>query len=99
MNDKEHWIDTDLAELTHFAMGTHPVTGQSWAYCLMCPSGNGPTIEALQAACQRTCSALLYDRWGHTLTVGEYRLQEEERREETPHSTPSRLVDDHGNPL
>ena len=40
----------------HYRMGTHPVTGAPWAYCIACPSGNGPTIEALRAACRRTCA-------------------------------------------
>ena len=47
-----------------FTLGTHPSTGQPWAYCLACSSGNGPTIAALRAACDRNCGVTLYDADG-----------------------------------
>ena len=105
MSDKEHWVDTDLAEFGHFTLGTHPVTGKSWAYCLACSSGNGPTLEALRKACRRTCQAIFYDQWGHSMTVNELHIQHQEqaetRHEETrPKSAPrSALVDEYGHPL
>lgn len=65
----------------HFTLGTHPQTGEPWAYCLACSSGNGPTIEALRAACQRTCTMVFYDQYGHTLTRPELEMQQAEAQE------------------
>ena len=65
----------------HFTLGTHPVTGEPWAYCLACSSGNGPTIDALRIACRRMCTAVFYDQLGHTLTRPELELHEAEARE------------------
>ena len=70
------------AQYDHFQLGTHPVTGEPWAYCLACRSGNGPTIEALRTACRRVCSATFYDQWGHSYTPTEAQLHEQEMREE-----------------
>ena len=85
----------------HFQIGTHPVTGQPWAYCLACPSGNGPTIEALRAACHRICQMKFYDQYGHVLTRPELVIQAQEQREDSGEqaetSRPaSPLVDEHG---
>ena len=88
----------------HFQLGTHPETGKPWAYCLACPSGNGPTIEALRTACRRTCHVQFYDQWGHSLTRADLHAQRQEWREARQEeraevSEPSIIVDDHGQPL
>ena len=89
-------------DYSHFTLGTHPVTGEPWAFCLACPSGNGPTIEALRTACLRTCTVTFYDQYGHQLTRDELIIQERERREDAAESHPdeprpaSRIVDQAG---